>query len=89
MIAETMTPAEAYFPDLERLGLRYVEKKEFEGGVQTSIFEAENGKIFLCPGVWGLPEEDPMLPARKIPEVLAAAREFLRREGLLPEEDCA
>ena len=82
MIAEVIGP----LPDLERLGLRLVDKVEFEDGQQTAIFETKNGRVFLCPAVWGLPEEPPLIPTRKRAEVIASARAFLKREGLLQEE---
>ncbi len=80
MIAEVIVPR----PDLESLGLRLVEK--VEDGQQTAIFEAANGKVFLCPAVGGLPDEPPLIPMRKKAEVIAAARAFLARDGLLREE---
>ena len=82
MIAEVVGP----LPDLESLGLRLVDKVEFEDGQQTAIFKAENGKVFLCPAVWGLPDERPLIPLRKKAEVIASARAFLEREGLLSED---
>ena len=82
MIAEVIVP----LPDLESLGLQLVDKVEFEDGQQTAIFEAANGKVFLCPAVWGLPEERPLIPMRKRAEVIASAQAFLEREGLLREE---
>ena len=84
MIAEVIAPLP--LRDLEALGLRLVDKVEFEDGQQTAVFEATNGKVFLCPAVWGLPEEPPLIPTRKTAEVIASARAFLKREGLLNEE---
>lgn len=81
MIAEIIVP----LPDLEVLGLRFREKVEFEDGHQTAVFEASNGKVFLCPAVWGLPDEAPLIPMRKRAEVIASARAFLKREGLLED----
>lgn len=81
MIAELIVP----LPDLEGLGLRFREKIEFEDEHQTAVFETSNGKVFLCPAGWGLPDEASLIPLRKRAEVIASARAFLEREGLLED----
>lgn len=70
------------FHSLEELGFRLVGKEEFEDGVQTAVFEAPNGKVFLAPAIWGLPEEPPRIAARHLPSVVDAAKAFLKTEGL-------
>ena len=77
MIAELLTPVAAYLPLLEKLGLQFLEVVEYEG-VPHSVFRAPDGTRFLYPGVRGSPDEMPMIPARKVPELIKAAKEHLK-----------
>lgn len=83
-MAEILLTAEKYFPTLEKLGLKFVKTVEWEDGVQQSVFETPKGRRFLCPGVWGLPDELPMIPQRILGGIIKAAEKTIAAENSSP-----
>ena len=74
-----MTAGE-YLPQIEELGFTLVDTETIEGIVH-SVFEAPDGTRFLYPGARGYAWETPMIPHRKLPELLAKAKAHLSGEG--------
>lgn len=72
-MAERLLKPEEYLPKLEALGLRFVEVVEIDG-IPHSAFEGAGGKRLLYPGARGHADEVPMIPQRKLEDLLARAR---------------
>lgn len=72
-MAERLLTPEEYFPELEALGFRFVEVVEIDG-IPHSAFVGADGRRFLYPGARGHPDEVPMIPARKLEDLLAKAK---------------
>ena len=72
-MAERLLTPEEYFPELEALGFRFVEVVEIDG-IPHSAFELADDKRFLYPGARGYEDEVPMIPQRKLEDLLARAK---------------
>lgn len=72
-MAERLLKPEEYFPELEALGFSFVEVVEIDG-IPHSAFVGANGRRLLYPGARGYPDEIPMIPQRKLEDLLTRAR---------------
>ena len=76
MISERLMGATEYLPPLERLGLVFVEVIQF-GDIPHTVMRTPSGKRFIYPGVQSRPDEVPMIPARKMNDLLSKAANAL------------
>ncbi len=65
-----------YLPQLEKLGLAFVEVIEFDE-IPHTVMETPTGKRFIYPGVQSTPDEIPMIPARKMDDLLSKANDAI------------
>ena len=78
MIAERLMTANEYLPLLEEIGLQYIETIEI-CGVSHSVFQTPNGTRFIYPGARGCDDEIPMIPSRKLNDLIESATRVISK----------